>query len=72
MKNFISLLIIIPTAISILLFTVAAFAYKAPEMLVAAENPVMAICCIVGGIISAMPIFVSIVIWIINIFFKKK
>jgi len=39
MKFLIALLIIIPTLIAVLLFTVAALAYNNPAMLVAASNP---------------------------------
>ena len=50
MKFLIALLIIIPTLIAILLFTVAALAYNNPAMLAAASNPALFTLCIVAGV----------------------
>ncbi len=74
MKFLIALLIAIPTLIAILLFTVAGFAYSNPAMLAAAANPVIAILCIISGVITALPLVVAIIIGIINLItsIKKK
>ena len=61
MKFLIALLIIIPTLIAILLFTVAGFAYNNPAMLAAATNPTIAILCIVAGLIAVLPLLVAII-----------
>lgn len=70
MKVLIALLIIIPTLIAALLFTVAGFSYANPEILAAASNPVIAICCIIAGVILLLPLFVGIVLLITS--WKKK
>lgn len=72
MKFLIALIIIIPSLIAVLLFSVAGFAYSAPEMLVAAENPTIAICCIIAGIIAMLPLVAAIVVWIVNIISSSK
>ena len=72
MKFLIALLIIIPTLIAILLFTVAGFAYNNPAMLAAATNPTIAILCIVAGLIAALPLLVAIIIGITNLITSTK
>ncbi len=72
MKFLIALIIIIPTLIAVLLFSVAGFAYSAPEMLVAAENPTIATFCIIAGIISTLPLLVTIAIALVNVISSKK
>ncbi len=72
MKFLIALLIIIPTLIAVLLFTVAALAYNKPAMLAAASNPTIATLCIVAGVIAALPLLVTIIIWTVNMISKKK
>ncbi len=72
MKFLIALLIAIPTLIAVLLFSVAGFAYSTPEMLSAAENPIIAICCIVAGIIATIPLLATIAIGLVNIISSKK
>ena len=64
MKILIALLIEIPTLIATLLFLVAGFAYNNPAMLAAESNPVIAILCIVAGVIAAIPLIVAIFIGI--------
>ena len=72
MKFLIALLIIIPTLIAILLFTVAGFAYNNPAMLAAATNPAIATLCIVAGVIAALPLLVAIIIGIANLITSTK
>ena len=72
MKFLIALLIIIPTFIAILLFTVAGYAYNNPAMLTAANNPTIAILCIVAGLIAALPLLVAIIIGITNLITSTK
>ena len=72
MKFLIALLIIIPTLIAILLFTVAGFAYNNPAMLAAATNPTIAILCIVAGLIAVLPLLVAIIIGITNLITSTK
>ena len=64
MKFLIALLVAIPTLISILLFTVAGFAYNNHAMLAAASNPAIAILCIISGVIAALPLVVAVIIGI--------
>lgn len=64
MKFLIALLIVIPTLIAILLFTMAGFAYNDPAMLAAETNPIIAMLCIVAGVIAAIPLIVAIFIGI--------
>ena len=72
MKFLIALLIIIPTLIAILLFTVAGFAYNNPAMLAAATDPTIAILCIVAGLIAVLPLLVAIIIGITNLITSTK
>ena len=72
MKFLIALLIIIPTLIAILLFTVAALAYNNPAMLAAASNPAIATLCIMAGVIAALPLLVVIIIGITNLITSTK
>ena len=72
MKFLIALLIIIPTLIAVLLFTVAALAYNNPVMLAASTNPTIATLCIVAGVITALPLLAAIIIWIVNIISSSK
>ena len=72
MKFLIALLIIIPTLIAILLFTVAGFAYNNPAMLAAASNPAISTLCIVAGVIAALPLLVAIIIGITNLITSTK
>ena len=72
MKFLIALLIIIPTLIAILLFTVATLAYNNPAMLAAATNPAIATLCIMAGVIAALPLLVAIIIGITNLITSTK
>lgn len=72
MKFLIALLIIIPTLISVLLFTVAALAYNNPAMLAAATNPTIAILCIIAGVIAVLPLLVAIIIGLTNLITSTK
>ena len=72
MKFLIALLIIIPTLIAILLFTVATLAYNNPAMLAAATNPAISTLCIVAGVIAALPLLVAIIIGITNLITSTK
>lgn len=72
MKFLITLLIIIPTLIAVLLFTVAALAYNNPAMLAAATNPTIAILCIIAGVIAALPLLVAIIIGLTNLITSTK
>ena len=67
MKFLIALIIIIPTLIAVLLFTVVTLAYNNPAMLAAATNPTIAILCIISGVIAALPLLVAIIIGLANI-----
>ena len=58
MKFLIVLLIALPTLLAILLFTVADFAYN---------NPVIAILCIVLGVIAVIPFLAEIIIGLTNL-----
>ena len=66
MKFLIALIIIIPTLIAVLLFTVVTLAYNNPAMLAAATNPTIAILCIISGVIAALPLLVAIIIGLAN------
>ena len=72
MKFLIALLIVIPTLIAILLFTIAGFAYNNPAMLAATSNPAIAILCIISGVIAALPLVVAIIIGLGSLFGKAK
>lgn len=72
MKFLISLIVIIPTLISALLFTVAGLSYNAPELLAAGTNPTIAICCIVAGVIALVPLIVAAVILSVNLISSNK
>ena len=67
MKFLITLLVIVPTLIAILLFTVAGYAYRNPGMLAAASNPAIAVLCIVAGVIALLPLIAVIAIGLSNI-----
>ena len=62
MKFLIALLITIPTLIAILLFTIAGLAYNNPAMLAAGANPVIAILCIIAGVVAAIPLIVAVIV----------
>ena len=66
MKFLIALIIIIPTLISALLFTVAALACKNPAMLAATANPSVAVLCVIAGVITILPLCISVVIGLGN------
>ncbi len=72
MKILIGFLILIPTLIGALLFTVAGLAYNNPALLAATTNPVVAVCCIIAGIIMLLPLLVSLVILLTNLNKSKK
>ena len=72
MKFLIALLIIIPTLIAVLLFTVASLAYNNPAMLAAATNPTIAILCIIAGVIAVLPLLVAIIIGLTNLITSTK
>lgn len=67
MKFLISLIVILPTLIAVLLFTVAGLSFNAPKFLVASTNPTMAICCIAAGVIAMIPLLIAAVILILNL-----
>lgn len=67
MTFLIALVIIIPTLIAVLLFSVAGFAFYHPELLAASTNPTVAILCIIGGIIAAIPLLVALAIALSNV-----
>ncbi len=72
MKLLISLIVILPTLIAVLLFTVAGFCFNSPEMLAAATNPAIAICCIIAGAIATVPLLAAVVILIVNLISDSK
>ena len=72
MRFLIALLVTIPTLISILLFTVAGFAYNNPAMLAAASNPAIAILCIISGVTAALPLVVAVIIGLGSLFGSGK
>ena len=72
MKFLIALIIIIPTLIAVLLFTVVTLAYNNPAMLAAATNPTIAILCIISGVIAALPLLVAIIIGLTNLITSTK
>ena len=67
MTFLIALVIIIPMLIAVLLFSVAGFAFYHPEFLAASTNPTVAILCIIGGIIAAIPLLVALAIGLSNV-----
>ena len=67
MKFVLALLIIVPTLIAILLFSVAGFAYASPAMLDAATNPTVAVLCIIAGVIALLPLIAVMAIGLSNI-----
>lgn len=72
MTFLISLAVILPTLMAVLLFAVAYLSFNAPQLLAASTNPVIAVCCIVAGVISMIPLFVVIFIKIYDIKSKKS
>ena len=72
MKFLIALLIAIPTLIGILLFAIAGFAYNNPAMLAAGANPVIAILCIIAGVVAAIPLIVVIIVELGRLTFSGK
>ncbi len=62
MKFLIGLIIAIPTLIAILLFTIAGLAYNNPAMLAAGKNPVIAILCIIAGLVAAIPLIAAVIV----------
>lgn len=46
---------------------VAGFAFYHPELLAASTNPTVAILCIIGGIITAIPLLVALAIGLSNV-----
>lgn len=72
MKLLIALLVVVPTLIAILLFTVAGLAYTNPAALSAASNPTVAVLCIIAGIIASVPLIVVIVIGLTNLLKIRK
>ena len=72
MKFLIALIIIIPTLIAVLLFTVVTLAYNNPAMLAAATNPTIAILCIISGVIAALPLLVAIIFGLTNLITSTK
>ena len=67
MKFLITLLVIVPTLIAILLFSIAGFAYASPAMLDAATNPTVAVLCIIAGVIALLPLIAVMAIGLSNI-----
>lgn len=67
MKFVLALLIIVPTLIAILLFSVAGFAYASPAMFDAAINPTVAVLCIIAGVIALLPLIAVMAIGLSNI-----
>lgn len=72
MKLFISLIIILPTLIAVLLFTVAAFSFNAPALLAASTSPAVAVCCIIAGALALIPLFAAAFVMINDIKNKKN
>lgn len=72
MKYILALLIIVPTLIAILLFTVAGFAYHNPAMLSAESNPTIAVICVIAGVFASLPLIVAIAIGVSNILKIRK
>ena len=67
MKFVLAFLIIVPTLIAILLFSVVGFAYASPAMLDAAINPTVAVLWIIAGVIALLTLIVIIAIGLSNI-----
>lgn len=72
MKFLISLIVLLPTLISILLFVIAGLSFNAPELLAASSNPTIAICCIIAGIIALVPLLAAPVILLMNFITSTK
>lgn len=72
MTFLILLAVILPTLMAVLLFAVAYLSFNVPQLLAASTNPVIAVCCIVAGVISMIPLFVVIFIKIYDIKSKKS
>ena len=67
MTFLIALVIIIPTLIAVLLFSIAGLSFYHPELLAASTNPTVAILCIIGGIVAAIPLLVALAIGLSNV-----
>lgn len=67
MKFLIPLLITVPTLIAVLLFTIAGLSFYNPTMLDAANNPSIAVLCIIVGVITSIPLIVAIAMGLSNI-----
>lgn len=72
MKILVALLVAIPTLISLLLFTIAGFAYNNPAMLAATSNPAIAMLCVVSGVIATLPLVMAVIIGLGSLFGKAK
>ena len=72
MNFLIILAVILPTLMAAFMFAVAYLSFNAPQLLAASTNPVIAVCCIVTGVISMIPLFVVIFIKIYGIKSKKS
>jgi len=68
----IALIIILPTLMAALFFTVAHFSYNAPQLLSAETSPVIAICCIIAGIVALIPIIIALFLTAYNLISNKK
>ena len=72
MKFLLALIVVIPTLIAVLLFAVAGLSFNAPEMLAAAANPAIAICCIIAGVVALVPLIAASAILIVNLISVSK
>lgn len=65
MKVFYSAIVLITTLISALVFYIARTLFAVPNVLFGTIPPVIAVCCIIAGILLLLPLLLSVVfIWI--------
>lgn len=72
MKLLIVALIVLPTFIAVLLFTVAGLAWNNPTMLAASTNPTISFLCVIAGIIAILPLIIVMIIGVVNLLTMKK
>jgi len=71
MKRIIALLLIIPTGIAALLFTIAGFLYSSPELLIGKMSGTFITLSIIAGVICILPLVISISVELYSLFSKK-
>ena len=72
MKILIACLVVLPTLIAVLLFTIAGASYTDPAGLSAAENPAVPVLCIAAGTVATIPLATALWIGAVKLYDSKK